>query len=648
MVEKKLVSKFEIFIMFILVGIIPFLMKATNYNLPTPDGAVQMFDYFNFIKVSVIKIVALLILLNFLADLLINDNNKKLKSESYLYRLKNNIKMIDKKIICASIVFLSVILSYIFSDYKEIASFGTFERFEGIWTHFSYIIIFLFSLRYFQKKDSFRYFSYAVLTSTFIVGGIGTLQFLGVDVFSSSLIKELTYKKFDIQIVSEGSFTTMYNINTSASYSLLMMFMLSIIILLNKNKYVRALACLDFILIFVTFFNSMSEASFVSAILGIISIVIIYVLSRFINGNKKKLKIVGISFGALVSMFLVFAISFNLPMKVLDKITPTIEYVKWEQKGNELYFYNKEDNYIKVVTYGDTYEIYENENLLLEKKDNEVIDTTLTGEFFDDVRIIDKTGPNGENMIVFDGYYYIQNDATNPLIVNMTSGEVNKTAEYIGFENYPNAITNRGYIWSRSIPLLLESPIVGHGSDTFFEIFPNDDLGAKGFVGMQNIDVDKPHSIYLNMAINNGLIYLVGFLGVVCLVLYDKFKLLFEFEGENYKRIAIIVYISGIFAYLVNGLSTDNLVVIVMTFWIYLAVSNSIFEDKKTTTISTGKTTKLKPNKVNENSNILDKSKNTDDSKTFNNTEIKKNDKDVNYDEIGINYHDIIKNSKDE
>ncbi len=576
MENQNKVTKFDIFIIFTLVGIVPFLVQGMLYDMPTASGNVsRMFDYFNYIKVITIKFVALIIALNYILDLILNISKSYYDiSEQLVTRLKS----LDKKIYFMIMIIFSVILAYIFSDYKSIARFGAYERFEGIWVHFSYAIIFIYSLSFFKKEGSFKIFSYAILFSTFIVGGIGTLQYFGVNFFEWPIVKTLSYSNFDIKIVSEGSFTTMYNINTSASYSLIIMFVLILVYLLNENAKIKVISIIDFFLIFITFYNSESEASIIGLVVSILFFFIIYLGFTFINGNKKSLIAFVSTICGVMIIFSIYAFSTNLPLKVIEKITPTIDFVKWEQEGNELFFYNKEDDFIKVVTNDDNIEIYENDTLLSENEYGTFDKFTLNTGNFSDITITNILNQEGEYIIDFNSLFYIICDSQSPYIYDPNINKVSNRAETIGFENYPNTATNRGYIWSRSLPLLLERPIVGYGSDTYFEVFPNDDFVVKYFIGMNDTVVDKPHSIYLNMAINNGIFYLLGFLGIVTLVLFDKFKLLYKSEKNITKRLALTVYLSGMIAYLVNGLATDNLVVIVMMFWIYLAIPNETFE----------------------------------------------------------------------
>ncbi len=662
MKSENKVSKFDMIIMFILVGIIPFLIYGTNYEMPiSATDSIQLFDYFNYVKVTFIKIVAAVIFFNWVAEFFLNEQ----------YKVKLSLKKLDKKLIFIGLIVISVIIAFLFSEYKFIVTFGAFERFESIWVHFSYAVIFIYSLQFFKKEGSFEIFSYAILLSTFIVGGIGTLQFLGVDVFSSSFIKALTYKNFDVNIVSEGSFTTMYNTNTSASYAVLMMVILLIIFALNKNKIVKAIVAVDFILIAITFYNSLSEAAYIAAAAGVVCFVVLYAASFITKGDRKKI----IGFGTVVCVFVVGGIitlvATDLSTKILEKVSPELTFVKAEQDANMLTLLNREDDSLKFETHDGSYAIYENQNLLTEKAYEEAAIDTYETENFGQLTIAPQKTTDGVDAIKVNELFILELKETEPKVIDITTAQANVFAEYIGFENYPNAITNRGYIWSRSLPILLDNLLIGVGSDAYFEYFPNDDNLIQSFMGVSNVTVDKPHSIYLNMAINNGILYIFGFLAIVCLTIFENLKKIFNDDVSEKGRLAVTLYLGGIFAYLVNGAATDNLVIIVMLFWVYLGLSVAINDKEVALVTEKGKVKEAKEvKKVKEknsevkNDNVfkndtvkeevkeeikedIKKENELENSKMQNseNTESKK-EGEIDYSEIGVSYHDLMKNQK--
>lgn len=84
----------------------------------------------------------------------------------------------------------------------------------------------------------------------------------------------------------------------------------------------------------------------------------------------------------------------------------------------------------------------------------------------------------------------------------------------------------RGYIWSRTIPILPDYLVLGAGPDCFLYEFPQDDIWGKLYAyGTGSIVVDKPHNLYLQIFVNEGGIALLAFLAVCVSYLWDCFRL---------------------------------------------------------------------------------------------------------------------------
>ncbi len=581
--NNKTVSIFDKVVVMILVGIVPFLVYLNQYEyvFPTTEEVAVFYDYFNLVKVRIILITATAIAFNAISDKLLADN-------TYVYKdPADRFKNINKNYLFVGLIVFSVILAFIFSPVKSVALSGAYERFESIWIHFSYMIIFVYFLNLFKKEGSFKIFSYAILLATFVVGFIGTLQYFGFNPFMTEFVKSLTTDgTVEIQNNSVGSYTTLYNTNTSSAYALLMMFVLTVIIFINKNIFVKFIAIIDIGLMFVTFANSLSEASYIAFVAAIGFMLL---LKLFVLVKKQKYAVAGI-ITVLITLGLVGIIGViktnvtvqqKIDSAIKSAIGPESQFSDWSQDGNIFYFYNKDDEYIKVEVLKESFEIYEGETHLESIPVTNAEDINLQTENFDNLLLFTVYDSEKVYYLYFNDYFLIRN-VDNPTLIATIVPEEIQHIDFVGFEGYGNAFTNRGYIWSRSIPLFLERPLVGYGSDVYFHVFPHNDYAGLAFYNQPEVLVDKPHNIYLNMAINNGILYLIGFIGIVCIALFSKFSLLNKSgENANINWKAVIFYIGGIVAYLINGLSTDNIVVIIMMFWIYLSIGNEVFIDDK-------------------------------------------------------------------
>lgn len=583
MSKENKVSAFDKFIMLCLVGIVPFVVYLAVYEPPVSavaEAGSLYTDFFCLWKVRLILFVALIITLNFIMEVLTSYD--KFFNKEKLQELK------APKYILVLLMFISTIVAFVLSDYKNIAIWGAYERFEGVFTHISYLIIFLYSISFFKKEGAFRVFSYCTLLSTFVVGGIGTLQAFGINIFANeSIMNMLSGQDVVVQFTLTESYSTMYNPNVSGCYSALMLFLLGAIFFGNDDNLIKGLAVFNSVLVFIMFIFSNSEASYIAFAGGLFIIAILYVIYFLKNNQKKLATIIGGSLVVvLVGGIVVASTSSFVGERIKSFIGPVATFTDWEQINNDFMFYNKDDDYIKVSILEDGYELYEGENKLYEHS-NEAVEESIETDNFGTISIQASEKNDGETYINFNDYFLIKS-SDSPYLADKNSLEPINRADFIGFEGYGNLFTNRGYIWSRSIPLVFSNPL-GIGSDVFMQYFPQDDIAGVAFYSQpEGLIVDKPHNLYLDMAINNGILYAVGFIGIVILTIGDKLKLLFNLQiSKNIN--GLIFYLGGIFAYLINILATDNIVAVILLFWIYLAISSEVFKKKSTEDILKGK-----------------------------------------------------------
>jgi hypothetical protein len=173
-------------------------------------------------------------------------------------------------------------------------------------------------------------------------------------------------------------------------------------------------------------------------------------------------------------------------------------------------------------------------------------------------------------------------------------------APHIGFEGHERFATNRGWIWSRTFPMLGKAIFTGYGPDTYAVFFPQKDVAWKmNLYGATNIVVDKPHNWYLQTAVNTGIVSLLLLLWFLAGILMDGLRLRYAkpvkgmealFGGpvagsitgtgsvagtgsvsEDRETIARNVLLTGIFCgvvgYALAGVFNDSVVSVAPVFW---------------------------------------------------------------------------------
>jgi hypothetical protein len=145
--------------------------------------------------------------------------------------------------------------------------------------------------------------------------------------------------------------------------------------------------------------------------------------------------------------------------------------------------------------------------------------------------------------------------------------------ETFGFKGKEKLGSSRGYIWSRSIPLIKNTLILGSGPDTFVFDFPQGDLIGKYYAyDTPNIVVDKAHNLYLQIAINYGVIALLGFTAIMLIYIIDSIKLYALKKQYEMSQMLGATTCLGVIGYLFAGIFNDSVVSVAPVFWIVLGV----------------------------------------------------------------------------
>jgi len=144
-----------------------------------------------------------------------------------------------------------------------------------------------------------------------------------------------------------------------------------------------------------------------------------------------------------------------------------------------------------------------------------------------------------------------------------------REVESWGFKGREGFGSGRGYIWSRTFPLLRHSVLLGYGPDTFIAHFPNyDHLGKlRHWIQGMNLLIEKPHSLYLQIAFNFGLIALAAVLIFWTRYLFNSACLYFRSNFDDYLDISGAAIFVAILSYLVNGIFNDSMVGTAPVFW---------------------------------------------------------------------------------
>ena len=114
--------------------------------------------------------------------------------------------------------------------------------------------------------------------------------------------------------------------------------------------------------------------------------------------------------------------------------------------------------------------------------------------------------------------------------------------------------SGRFYIWSKTLNLVKERPLVGYGLDTLIYQFPHYNIDARAAFWDESVITDKPHNMYV------GWLYGTGFTGLLSVMLIIALSLVKPLKVAL-KNNSAILWVMGVAwgAYLIQAVFNDSL-----------------------------------------------------------------------------------------
>lgn len=542
------------------------------------EYTVDVYSYFRmqiFIAVAVISIVYLVI--------------SVLSGSAKVYKNKVYIPMI--------IYALMTFISYMAADYKHMAAVGFFERYENTFVLIGYMAITFYAMNMINDERAFKLIFYIFSGCCAVLGIWGVLQTFEIDLYSlpswlymNSEISQMSNLKISGAADSVRWFFT--NQNYSSFFMIFPICVSAMLIIWNKKVQWKIAFTVLLALMFYSLFNAKSLGGMVGVACSALAGLIVF--------NKKliewKTSVVLIIIAGIVSA----AVSLPSIMGEISSVTPVASLFSKTAYADDI-----QQEGLKYVDID--YVITDGNNIIFNFSGTEVTIKTENG------RVLGVYGADGSEIGLNTDYMqvsegeleYTEYKTVNVKTANATwkfadldgelyfvtsSGKGAKLdkVESFGFENSQDFATYRGYIWSRTLPLIKDTILIGHGADTFAMYFPQADYAGKYNIGYfndsTNIIVDKPHNMYLGMAVNTGVISLIAALCIFGFYLVDSFKIYRKNEYSGFISFmggGVFVAVCG---FLVAGLVNDSTVQIMPIFYALLGTgfaANRILKEKK-------------------------------------------------------------------
>jgi hypothetical protein len=383
------------------------------------------------------------------------------------------------------------------------------------------------------------------------------------------------------QSEANSIYSTLYHYNYVGSY-MAMLFPLSFVMaLLQKNNKTRIVFSLVSVLLFVNLLGSSSRAGIIGGVFASIVTIIMF--------RKQILKRWKISLICLAGILVIF-IGLNKASLggLKNRITSIFTDLGTQTTSESIKDIKINGNEVKIITSKNTLNITINpNNLFFADESNKPLGVNVKAN---QINFTDKKYEQYQvNLGQVQNQNIVQLQINNVKVEFVRINEEIKVLNYRGeavdlepvekwgFEGQEKLGSARGYIWSRSIPLLKNTLIVGYGPDTFMTKFPQNDIVGKIIAyDTPKMLVDKPHDLFLQVGLNTGVISLIAILALFIMYFVTSFKIYIKNNFSDYTSIVGLGIFVAFCGYIGAAFFNDSVVSVAPVFWVLLGVGVSI------------------------------------------------------------------------
>ncbi|MGE5614828.1 MAG: O-antigen ligase family protein [Bacillota bacterium] len=574
--------------LFLIVGLVPLIVyiKEVNFNDPGNlywDGIATHYDVFSYYKMVYLLLFAA-------AGLLLR-----------IFTPKESPFSMEKKTyyIPMGIFSLCVLLSSLASEFKNVAFFGFQERYEGALALFAYMVVMYQAMNMNINEKFIKTLFGCLFASAAIISAIGALQYFGADIYKSGFFFKLITPssilnkggKLSFAFGEKTVFSTLYNPDYVGSY--MAMIMPAVVVFIVWAKKLRHKAVLSALLL-VAAINWIGCGSRAGVIGAVFAFVVIMILFR-----KNIIRHKWISLAAVVLLIGGFAVLNHITGGSVVNSLTRMATLGMKDAGNEsVNAMNKtlegiidvkmDDEEFELVTEKGTLRVSIPEKKLQVRDENDA-DVRLSAEgnniLIDDERFKNiKLVAQPEKGLVevhYNNYHLIDILLTREGLRSPDNRWLNyrgdREIESWGFEGMETFGSNRGYIWSRTIPLLKDTIVTGKGPDTFALYFPQYDfLNKLRYYQIGGIFVDKAHNMYLQTALNTGVLSLLALLAMFGIYAVSSLKIYWKEDFSGFLPAAGAACFTAFCGYAVAGLANDSVISVAPVFWALLGLGIGI------------------------------------------------------------------------
>lgn len=514
---------------------------------------------------------------------------------------------------------LFTLFSSVFSKYPYAAFTGSDGQFESFFVLLGYVLLVVYLPFLVQSEKDIRSFLFCLLTEGIILGIVGLLQYSGHNPVQWEWVQRMMTPRGyleacgPLESVFEPWRVSLFSYNPN--YAGMLLALLSAFclgILLTETKWQRLIGEGALLLILlISLIGTGSKAGFLTfTAVAVVSLAFLFKKIR--NCRKRQLQVCETDSGmhaprgavshkkkywrillpvAAIALLGVFFFLQSKEVSLWTQIKQALSFEKNEQnplqemstKPDKVCFTYRGVSFSVAFDYSDGFldlmaleypsRNEEAEEIpLLVSEDRQLY--YMGREGLEDVSIrpgiINEVVPafsillNGrEWMFVYleeqeNHYFYL-----NQYLKLEELGEIQR----FGFEGYEHFITERGLIWSMTLPLLKDSLFLGSGANTFAFVYPQNNYKDLYYYTGDATASTRPHSLYLQVAVECGLPALLALLVFFGWYLVQSLRLCWNSDfGTLAERTALACFLA-VAAYLICGLTNDSMITVAPVFW---------------------------------------------------------------------------------
>ena len=482
-----------------------------------------------------------------------------------------------------------VIASALRAQDSTVAWRGFVELHQGVMVLIGYGMLVFFGRHLLRSKVQIQAIIIVLVVSSMVVFGIGLSQFLERDWFQTTIAQYIMLPPVLHERIGELKFTftrgqiyaTMYNTNFVGSYMVLIIPLAFVLVLYHRKFKFFALTTIYFIAMVLILLGSRSRAGFFGTVPVLVFLVLVTSplwIKRLKDFALFLLVVGGFVYG--LNHFVDENILTRFTNNILDEFAiedydpDRVKFEKLTIDGHALeIFTNDQDLRIRYDVNQFIFETIDGRRIGTNRDGNTI---TLVNPLYDEFKFIVQASEHRLHVYAYhtDFYLYFIEEGFALVGVGGVEQRIDNPLRFSLLEGREQMASSRGRIWSLAIPLLRNSVIIGYGPDHLPHHYPQRDFAGRfnsSATASSRITAHiLAHNMYVQIAVNTGVLSLFLILTWIVVYLVNAFKLILKSRLNSFESLISLGVFSGIIGYLIAGVFNDQIISVAPVFYAFL------------------------------------------------------------------------------